>query len=156
MESHGPELHLSKWRLVFFPSLGSLQPKWCAKIWHDKKGENETIPIWNLIVTLAENSGSQWSRFSGTPSVRSSGKAFHIAQNFSPKHNLPTRVRASSSLTVLFWAIPRNNKYTKKPQNLITLDFFVCREHGSRTNIKENRQHNKWCNKTISEWLFHG
>lgn len=40
----------------------------------------------------------------------------------------------------LVWAIPRNNKYMKKPQNLITLDFF-CREYGSRTNIKEH--HNK-------------
>lgn len=27
----------------------------------------------------------------------------------------------------------------KKPQNWITLDF--CEEHGSRTNRKENQQH---------------
>ena len=46
-------------RFVFFPSLDSFQPKRCTKIWHDKRRENETIPIWNLIVALAENSESQ-------------------------------------------------------------------------------------------------
>lgn len=66
-----PELHLPQWRLVLIPSLNSFQSKRCTKIWHDKRRENETIPIWNLIVALAENSVSQWSRFSWTPSVRS-------------------------------------------------------------------------------------
>lgn len=42
----------------------------------------------------------------------------------------------------------------KKPQNLITLDF--CIEHGSRTNINENQQHNTRCNKTILKLLFDG
>lgn len=39
--------------------LDSFQPKRCTKIWHDKRRENETIPIWNLIVALVENSENQ-------------------------------------------------------------------------------------------------
>lgn len=58
-ESHGPNYTFSQRRFVVFQSLDSFQPKRCTKIWHDKRRENETIPIWNLIVALAENSESQ-------------------------------------------------------------------------------------------------
>lgn len=57
--SRGPNDMLLSDGLSSFPSLDSFRPKRCTKIWHDKRRENETIPIWNLIVALAENSGSQ-------------------------------------------------------------------------------------------------
>lgn len=145
LESLAPppsKLHLPQWRLVSLPSLDCFRPfvfRRCTRIWHDKSRENETIPIWNLIVALAENSGGQWSRFSATPSVRSEEKSTSCHSNPPPllRHNLPIWVRALSSFIVLFQSIPRNNKYMKKTQSLITQDFFSCEEHGSRTNTKE-------------------
>lgn len=105
-----------------------------------KRRENETIPIWNLIVALAEDSGGQWSRFSWTPSVRSWEKKIILHRSsFSPKTRLTYLSQSVVKFHRVIWTIPRNNKYMKKPQNLITLDF--CLEHGSRTNKKENQQH---------------
>ena len=84
MESQGPNYTFVTDGLSSF-CLDSFQPKRCTKIWHDKQRENETIPIWNLIVALAENSESQWSQWNALG--RKIGKAFHVAWIF-PKTQL--------------------------------------------------------------------
>lgn len=105
-----PDYDLPQWRLVSIlsnlngvPGFGTI-----------KRRENEAIPIWNLIVALAENSRGQWSGFSWTPSVRSrwqwGGETNPIASlEFPPlprprtkKHNSPLWVRALSSFIELF------------------------------------------------------
>lgn len=58
-ECHGPDYVFLSDGLSSFRVLILFKPKRCTKIWHDKRRENETIPIWNLIVALAENSESQ-------------------------------------------------------------------------------------------------
>lgn len=73
----------------FNPSLNSFQSKRCTRIWHDKQRENGAIPIWNFNErTFAEDSGSQWSGFSWTPSVRSRGKASPRRLSLPPKNHL--------------------------------------------------------------------
>lgn len=103
-ERHGPELHLPQWRLVLFPSLDSFQPKRCTKIWHDKRRENETIPIWNLIVALAENSESQWSCFSLNALGKKLGKAYHITQIF-PKTQLTYRSQERCQVSLCYFEL---------------------------------------------------
>lgn len=84
------------------PSLNSFQSKRCTRIWHDKQRENGAIPIWNFNEhTFAADSGSQWSRFSWTPSVRSKEKHRRAALTFPQKHNLPVWIRALSSFIVI-------------------------------------------------------
>lgn len=99
-----PDYDLPQWRLVSIlfnlngvPGFGTI-----------KRRENEAIPIWNLIVALAENSRGQWSRFSWTPSVRSRwrGGKNHIASlEFPPPPKNTTHLfefRALSSFIELF------------------------------------------------------
>lgn len=132
----------------FKPSLNSFQSKRCTKIWHDKQRENGAIPIWNFNErTFAEDSGSQWSRFSWTPSVRSQEKHRGAASALPLRNTTYLCESERCQVSLLFWAIPRNNKYMKKPQNLITLDF--CVEHGSTNKHEWKTDSNKMQQKQL-------
>lgn len=104
------------------PSLDSFQPKRCTKIWHDKRRENETIPIWNLIFALLQRILSQWSRFSGTPSVRRKSISYHsnVSENTTYLFG-SERCQVSLCHFELFLGII--NRW-KKPRICITLDFL--------------------------------
>lgn len=69
--------------LSSFKSLDSFQPKRCTKIWHDKQRENETIPIWNLIVALCREFGKSVIPFQWNALGKKLGKAYIISLNFS-------------------------------------------------------------------------
>lgn len=134
--AESPNYDHPRWRPVSI----LFQSKRCAKIWHDKtkrEWNNSNLEFncrtcrgfWRPVIPFQLNAlGKKLGK-----------KIILHRSSFSPETQLTYLSQSVVKFHRVIWTIPRNNKYMKKPQNLITLDF--CLEHGSRTNKKENQQH---------------